>query len=97
MSKRVETGLGHLSSPDQRFCPFYVSRGPRAVHAAGRESKGISLLVDRQFLPVDPAKTQRFLQRFTVSEVRSCRRFLVMHQPGFLDAAVVLLEPGAPL
>src|SRR6058998_791405 len=74
-----------------------VSLRPGAPPAARRESLLVGRLVAAAGLAVDPAVTERLLERLVVAEARRLRRALLReHQPDAVRLGVMPAQPPAP-
>ena len=90
-----ESRRRHALFLDQFGGTLRIDRTPVALRLAWREPLHEGLIVQRLPHAVDPAKTQRLVQRFLVGDAAFARGFLVHAQPELGMRSVVFREPGA--
>src|SRR5262249_33654088 len=92
-----DTGRFHASACDQRLDLCAVDLGPRAARGSRRESLQPGPFVQRSFLTIDPAPSER---RFESALVRETILPLLLPRDAEEDARgprVVRAQPGMPL
>src|SRR6185436_6500383 len=92
-----EPRLRHPLQRDQFLDPRRVDQAPDAVLLPRREPVRVALVVDAFLDAVDPAETQRFVDRLLVADARLPGGLLVEADQQLTLARVVRGEPAAEL
>src|SRR5579872_2665051 len=94
----LQRSQSHLGHPPRFLEPFGVPkihRAPVALRLSRRESLHVRGFIYALADAVDPAKTQRLVERFGIGNAGAARPLVVEPEPQFLDFVVVPRQPGA--
>ncbi len=86
----------HLALLEKLSQPFLIGGRIRAFWLARREPLRCPLLIQRFHRAVDPAETQRLLDRVVVLDARLARLLFVIDQPDVFFGPVMLAQPRPP-
>src|SRR4030095_10221711 len=81
---------------DHFFDSLFIQTAPAAFWFAWGKALHETLIIQRPYGTVDPAKTKSFFHCIVVNQLWLTRRFFIIYEPNALRLCVIFLQPFSP-